>query len=223
MSTLDFTDSEPAVIKGQVQDADSFTGNAAFYERLQGRKKKGIERYGWVVLPIAAVAILGVVAATSTPHSSADDVVGAPGKTNTAATTPAPAVQVAQASTDDVTPAAVQSPSAIREKIDSAPAAIQTPSSAPAPVRVAKRAPVPAKAAPRSDAVTTAPASATATTRIVPAPEPVAPAPSAAPVEATPPAASAPAEIQAPVVPAAPAAAPEVPAQPAPADTAPAQ
>ena len=217
MTTLDFTDSEPTIKTTKASQANAFSGNAAFYERLQGRKKKGIERYGWVALPVAAVAILGVVAATSTPHSSADDVVGAPGQTTTAAATPAPTVKIAQASTDDVTPAAVQSPSAIRERIETAPAAVQAPSSAPAPVRVAKRAP-----APRSDAVTTAPASATATTRVVPAPEPAAPAPSAAPVEVTPPAASAPAEVQAPVVEAAPAAAaPEVSA-PAPAEAAPA-
>lgn len=213
MTTLHFTDSEPAVIKGQVQDADSLSGNAAFYDRLQGRKTKGIQRYGWVALPIAAVAILGVVAATSTPHSSADDVVGAPGQSKTAAAPPAPAVKLAQASTDDVTPAAVQSPQAIREKIESAPAAIQAPSSAPAPVRVAKRALAPAKAAPRSDTVTTAPAAATATARIVPAPEPAAPAASAAPTEVNPPVASAPAEVQAPVVPAAPADAAPAPAQ----------
>jgi hypothetical protein len=204
MTTLDFSDSEPALTKSQMKNANTFSGNAAFYERLQGRKKTPMQRYGWVALPIAAVAIIGVVAATSTPHSSADDVVGAPGQVTTAANTPAPGVKITQASADDVTPASVDSPAAIRAKIDAAPAA-QAPSSAPAPVKLAKRAPAPV----RSDAVTTAPASATATTRVVEPPVP-APAPAAAPTEVNPPAASVAPAAEAPVIPAAPpAAAPE--------------
>jgi hypothetical protein len=219
MTTLDFTDSEPPIKTTKAAQANALTGSAAFYDRLQGRQKKGIERYGWVALPIAAVAILGVVAATSTPHSSADDVVGAPGQTTTAAATSAPSVKIAQASTDDVTPASVQSPSAIRAKIDAAPTAVQAPSSAPAPVKVAKRAP-----APRSDAVTTAPAAATPVTRTAPAPAPAAVNPPAAIVA---PPVAAPVDSPAPAVSAAPAAeAPsvtEAPAQSAPAETAPAQ
>lgn len=216
MTTLDFTDSEPPIKTTKASQANALTGNAAFYERLQGGKKKGIERYGWVALPIAAVAILGVVAATSTPHSSADDVAGAPGQAKMASAAPAPGIKIAQA--DDVTPASVQSPSAIRAKIDAAPAAIQAPSAAPAPVRVAKRAP-----APRSDAVTTAPAAATPVTRTAPAPAPAAVNPPAAIVA---PPVAAPTESQAPAVSAAPAEAPSVTEQPAPsapADTAPAQ
>ena len=214
MTTLDFTDSEPPIKTTKAAQANALTGNAAFYERLQGQtKKKGIERYGWVALPIAAVAILGVVAATSTPHSSADDVVGAPGQT--AAATPAGGVKIAQASNDDATPVNVQSPAAIRAKIDSAPAAVPAPSSAPAPVRVAKRAP-----APRSDTVTTVPAAAAPVTRAAPAPAPAQVNPPAATVA---PPAAAPADSQAPAVSAAPAPqAPSVTEQPAPAPSAPA-
>src|SRR4051812_33100064 len=80
MTALDFTDKEPVLKRGRAADAEMATNNAAFYERLQGQtKKKGIERFGWVALPVGAVAIFGVVALTSTPHKSADDVVGAPG------------------------------------------------------------------------------------------------------------------------------------------------
>jgi len=50
MSTLDFSDREPDLNRTYVSDSESFSGNRAFYERLQGQTKKtGIERFGWVV------------------------------------------------------------------------------------------------------------------------------------------------------------------------------
>ncbi|MGZ6013118.1 MAG: hypothetical protein ACXWK0_14850 [Caulobacteraceae bacterium] len=80
MSALDFQDREPELERARRTNNQLFAGNSAFYERLQGQGRKGaLERYGWIALPVAAVAIIGVVAATSTPHQSASDVVGAPG------------------------------------------------------------------------------------------------------------------------------------------------
>src|ERR1700742_3668713 len=95
MSMLNFTESEPVMKRGKAAESELQAGNAAFYQRLQGqtKRKTGIERFGWVALPVAAVAIIGVVALTSTPHETAKDVVGAPGQT--AAATPAAATQVA--------------------------------------------------------------------------------------------------------------------------------
>ena len=79
MSSLDFQEREPALDRMRSSDGELFAGNRTFYERLQGQTRKtALERYGWVALPIAAVAIIGVVAATSTPHQSANDVGGPP-------------------------------------------------------------------------------------------------------------------------------------------------
>ncbi|MEI9890713.1 MAG: hypothetical protein WDN45_09090 [Caulobacteraceae bacterium] len=168
MSTLDFTDREPPISRKRGAEAEVFSGNRALYERLQGRQSKsGLAKYGWVALPIAAVAIIGVVAATSTPHESASDVVGAPGQA--ASTAPVTA-----------SPAALASNSAPVDEaaVTTAPAAAKTtagtPASPPAPVAVARRAP-------SSDAVTTRPASA-APAQTMPVTPPAAPQ---APAQAT--------------------------------------
>src|SRR3569833_1899978 len=65
MSTLDFQDREPDLNPARRQSNQPFAGNTAFYDRLQGRNKSAMARYGWVALPVAAVAIIGVVAMTS--------------------------------------------------------------------------------------------------------------------------------------------------------------
>ncbi len=97
MSTLDFQDREPELERSRRSNNQIFGANAAFYERLQGQGRKGaLERYGWIALPVAVVAIFGVVAVTSTPHETANDVVGAPGQKTAAASTPAPAPAVTQ-------------------------------------------------------------------------------------------------------------------------------
>ena len=141
MTTLDFTDREPPLSRKRGAQAEFMAGNSAFYERLQGQgKKSAIERFGWVALPVAAVAILGVVAATSTPHRSANDVGGPP--VQTAASTPAPAV------TGNLTSAPsneAASTSPAMHASAPAPAAAK-----PAPVKVARRA---APAAISSDTV----------------------------------------------------------------------
>src|ERR1700748_1127314 len=73
MTTLDFSEREPALGRKRKSEDEILADNRAFYERLQGRKtKSGVERFGWVALPIAAVAIVGGVALTSRPH---DDTV----------------------------------------------------------------------------------------------------------------------------------------------------
>src|ERR1700761_5009853 len=113
MTALDFQDREPELKPSRRANNQLFAGNSALYERLQGQgRKPAMERYGWIALPIAAVAIVGVVAATSTPHKSADDVVGAPGQvastTGPAMTKPAtpPALNEALAANDSApTPA----------------------------------------------------------------------------------------------------------------------
>ncbi|MDB5459093.1 MAG: hypothetical protein JWO72_834, partial [Caulobacteraceae bacterium] len=92
MTILNLSESEPETTPQSVYDTDTLSGNAAFYERLQGQaKKKGIGRYSWVALPIAAVAIIGVVVATSTPNRSADTVAAAPAPATPVASAPAAA------------------------------------------------------------------------------------------------------------------------------------
>src|SRR5438067_6394091 len=94
MSALDFQDREPELDMARRTNNQLFVGNSALYERLQGQGRKGaLERYGWIALPVAAVAIIGVVAATSTPHESANDVAGAPGQTTASASSPAQPAQ----------------------------------------------------------------------------------------------------------------------------------
>src|SRR5215469_7420714 len=93
MSALDFQDREPELDRARRPNNQVFAGNHALYERLQGQgRKSAIERYGWIAVPIAIVAVIGVAAATSVPHKSSDDVGGPPAGVNTASTaTPAPA------------------------------------------------------------------------------------------------------------------------------------
>lgn len=197
MSALDFQDREPALKQARRADNQVFAGNNALYERLQGQGRKGaLERYGWIAVPVAAVAIIGVVAATSTPHESANDVVGAPGQTASAAATSVPSkpvtppVNEALASNDATqTPeeaalsgkasATAASPSqAAKSQAAKSPAA-----AAPAPVKVARRAPAadtstarPAAAAPAERAAPTPDTAAAPPVPAVQAPAPAAPA-----------------------------------------------
>jgi hypothetical protein len=190
MTVLDFTDSEPKINSRSQSKADALTGNAAFYERLQGTRKSGIARYSWVALPIAAVAIFGIVAATSTPNRSADNIAAGP--------VDAKPAMVA------VTAAPVAAPA------EQAAATVTAPQAAPAPVHVARRA---APVAPREPTVSAAAATRPQT---VPAPTVMAapaPAPAPAPAEIQAPTVSAaPAPIEAAPTEAAPAPA-EAPAQ----------
>jgi hypothetical protein len=160
MTVLDFTESEPTINSRGAAKLDVLSDNAAFYERLQGTRKTAIERYSWIALPIAAVAVLGIVAATSTPNRSADNIAAGPVDAK-------PALAVA-------TPAPVAAPA------EQASAPVSTPQSAPAPVHVARRAAPPAPREPMARA-----ASATQP-RIVPspaAPDAVSPPVASAPAE----------------------------------------
>jgi len=85
MSALDFQDREPELNQARRHNNQFMAGNSALYERLQGQgRKSAIERYGWIAVPVAAVAIIGIAAATSTPHKSSDDVGGPSSSVNTA-------------------------------------------------------------------------------------------------------------------------------------------
>jgi uncharacterized protein YbjQ (UPF0145 family) len=209
MSTLDFQDREPELNHARRAGAQSFAGNTALYERLQGRSRKSaMGRYGWIALPVGAVAIVAIVAATSTPHQTANDVVGAPAQTVAASTAAAPKVitpptgNEALATNDSaqtpeeaalsgrLTGKPATSDQAPADKAlstataDNASVAAKTPASKPAPVKVARRA-----ATPAPDTAVTHPAAAAPAERSAPAPD----------VSATPPAAPAP-SVQAPTV-----------------------
>jgi hypothetical protein len=151
MTSLDFQDREPPLELSRASDAQLFAGNRAFYERLQGQTRKTpLEKFGWVALPIAAVAIIGVVAVTSTPHQSANDVGGAPSQAiaSAPATTSAPPAALASNS------APVSASDATAAEGSAGVTTVAKPAAAPpAPARVAKRAPA-------SDSVTIRPASA---------------------------------------------------------------
>jgi len=165
MSTLDFQDREPELNRAHGPDSQFLSGNNAFYARLQGQgRKSALERYGWIAVPVAVVAIIGVVAATSTQHQSANDVTGPAAQTTASASTPSnlvnPPVNEAQATEQSAQTA---------EASTAQSQAAKTPAASPAPVRVARRAP---------DASSSRPASAAAVERTVPVPEtPVTPAP----------------------------------------------
>lgn len=192
MSALDFQDREPDLKQARRADNQVFAGNNALYERLQGQGRKGaLERYGWIAVPVAAVAIIGVVAATSTPHESANDVVGAPGQTASAATTSVPSkpvtppVNEALASNDATqTPEeAALSGKASATAASPSQAAKSPAAAAPAPVKVARRAPAadtstarPAAAAPAERAAPTPDTAAAPPVPAVQAPAPAAPA-----------------------------------------------
>ena len=170
MSTLDFQDPEPELERSRPSNNQNFGANAAFYERLQGQGRKGaLERYGWIALPVAAVAIIGVVAVTSTPHESANDVAGAAGQNTVAASTPAPAPapapKIAVASNNEAQ-ATDQLPATPSEAQPAAkpPIAAKSSASAPAPMRLARKAP-------SSDTATSRPASAAPAQRTAPAPD----------------------------------------------------
>jgi hypothetical protein len=208
MTAFDFSDNEPVISGGRTADVDLSAGNAAFYQRLQGQtKKKGIERFGWVALPVGAVAILGIVALTSTPHESKNDVVGAPGQQTAAVSKPAPGPAMTpkvMASNDAVSPTKELPASQVKAEIEKGPT-LSASSAKPAPVKTARAAPArstssdsdvrpaaaaPAQRAPSNDAqlnaaqvqpVTPPAPSATATptapAAAIPAPTETAPAP----------------------------------------------
>jgi hypothetical protein len=183
MTTLDFQEREAATDRTPSSEAGLFAGNRNFYERLQGQTRKpALERYGWVALPVAAVAIIGIVAATSTPHNSANDVAGPPGQASAqnvaaaAPATPAPAESdpTALARNDASTttsPAAKATP----DKVPVKSASVTAKSTAP--VRVARRAP-------SSDAVAARPASAAPVESAPAAQLQAGPAPAATPAPA---------------------------------------
>jgi hypothetical protein len=149
MTSLDFSEREPDLGRKRKSEDEILSDNRAFYERLQGRKtKSGIERYGWVALPVAAVAIIGVVAATSRPHDVAS--TQAANSLSSAPSAPAPTALAANTA-PDVDTSAASTPATDQAPAASAPAKATT--SAPAPVKVARRAAA-------SDSVTTRPASA---------------------------------------------------------------
>ena len=161
MSTLDFSEREPALGRKRKSESEIFAGNRAFYERLLGQTKKtGIERFGWVALPIAAVAIVGVVAVTSTPHRAPTmwSAARRPQLASASTATPAPATATPPPALNEALASNGQ-PSTADQSVGPAPgqktssSAAKPAASAPAPVKVARRAA-------SSDAVTTAPASA---------------------------------------------------------------
>jgi hypothetical protein len=130
MTVLDFSESEPQTKSTVAAKKGTLSGNAAFYERLQGQTKKtAMERFGWVALPVGAIAILGIVAATSTPNRSADNITAGPVDAKPAMTAAAP-VQTA--------------PLASNDQAASGSASIKSTQSAPPPINLAKRA-APAK------------------------------------------------------------------------------
>ena len=196
MTTLNFTDSEPPMSKKAGASKELFSGNAAIYDRLQGRtKKSAMAKYGWIGIPVAAVAVLGIVAVTSTPNRSADNIAAGPVDAK-------PAIVASQITAPTQT--AEATPTQVRETIEAGSAA------ASAPLTTAS-APVVRRSAPVTHAASAAPV------QIIPAP---AQSPTG-PTTVNPPAAAmtpAPALIPVPDV-AAPAAADPAPA---PADAAPA-
>jgi hypothetical protein len=205
MTTLDFTEAEPTLANPTAAGKEMFSGNAAIYERLQGRTKKtGIAKYSWVALPVGVVAILGIVAATSTPNRSADNIATGPVDAKpvlTAAATPAAI---------DATPAADATPAQVHSAITAGPATSQ---SKPAPVHLARRAAASTDTRPAS---ATRPQSVPAASLTQAPPMAAAPAPAAeapAPVIAAPaPVLSSPAEAAPAPAQAAPAAAEPAPA-----------
>ena len=113
MSNLDFKEREPELDSASPPQNQVFASNNALYERLQGQgRKSAIERFGWIAVPVAAVAIIGVAAITSPSHSSADNVGGPPSQT---------AASAAPAAGDTGAPPAAPAPSVD----NSAPAAAQ--------------------------------------------------------------------------------------------------
>jgi hypothetical protein len=195
MTTLEFQDREPAMGRAGASESQVFAGNRSFYERLQGQtKKSATERYGWIAVPVAVVAIIGVAAATSIPHETAKDVAGGPGPSTASASTPAPAkpatppaLNEAQANND-----VAQTPEEAALSGKAAATAAQSPAAAPAPVKVARKAPAATstRAAAAVPAERAAPAAETPATP--PAPTVQAPAPSATEDAAPQPAAPAP-------------------------------
>lgn len=196
MSAQEFRDREPELTQARRPNNQIFANNRAFYERLQGQgRKSAIERYGWIAVPVAAVAIIGIAAATSLPRQSAGDDAGPPAQATVAAATPAPAdaaplpaLNEAQLSNTPAKASDLSTP-ADKPAVGVAKAA-RSPASAPAPVKVARKAPA-------SDTATTRPASA-AQAETTPAPAardatpqpsaPAAPAPSpdSSPAQASP-------------------------------------
>jgi hypothetical protein len=72
MSALDFQDREPDTNRTGRSDKQVFDRNRAFYERLQGQgRKSAIQRFGWIAVPVAVVAVIGIAAATSMPSQNA--------------------------------------------------------------------------------------------------------------------------------------------------------
>ena len=203
MTTLDFTEAEPTLSKKTAANKEMFSGNAAIYERLQGRTKKtGLAKYSWVALPVGVVAVIGIVAATSTPNRSADNIAAGPVDAK-------PAMIAAAAPTPaDVnpTPAVDATPAQVHSAIAAAPVTSQ---SAPAPVHLARRAAAPASTDTRPAAATrpqsVPAASLTPAPTVVNPPVAAAPAPAAAdPVIAAPaPVISAPAPVETAPAPAA--------------------
>jgi hypothetical protein len=87
MSALNFRDREPDLDQARKSDSQFLTGNRAIYERLQGQGRKSvIARFGWIAVPVAVVAVIGVAAVTSLPQPSADHVGGPPGQASASAT-----------------------------------------------------------------------------------------------------------------------------------------
>ena len=145
MSALDFQDREPELNQARRMDNQVLSANSAFYERLQGQgRKSAIERYGWIAVPVAAVAIIGIAAATSTPRSSTNDAGGPPTQTTASASAPATATVATPAARNDALasndPAKASDLSASSKPVASASTAAKSVSSAPAPVKVARRA-----------------------------------------------------------------------------------
>jgi hypothetical protein len=165
MSALDFRDREPEQNQARRPNHQVFANNRAFYERLQGQGRKStIERYGWIAVPIAAVAIIGIATATSIPRQSADDVAGSPAQNTASIAQPAPATTSPPPALNEALASNAPAKDAGQPAID-APKAARSPASAPAPVKVARKAPA-------ADAATTTRPASAAPAQSVPAPTP---------------------------------------------------
>lgn len=185
MTVLDFTDSEPKINSRSASKVNALSGNAAFYERLQGTRKSSVSRYSWVALPIAAVAIIGVVAATSTPNRSADSIAAGPVDAKPAMAVTAPvAVQTQQASASVSAPQAAPAPIHVARRAAPSepavrPASAARPQVVPAPTVTA--APGPAQSVAPAAVEAQAPAVAAPPAAVTPTPVEAAPAEAPAP------------------------------------------